>query len=222
MADGVGRIRERRAATRASAKGFAAGLALVCLLGGGTWIFFVKGLHLLPGDMCDGTLERGTVTRVLPQARAADAGSRVQGAGPDLAFYCHVNTSEGSYLDGRAQVLPVSREKWLKSSRGSGSGDRVAHVSADGGIEAVAKLASRSARVYVPCEPPSVPSYNASAEYGVVTEFSVSDDSRVTGAELRQILTDVAYRMSRHTYELAECGKGRDLPAELPRYEESP
>ncbi|WP_432033160.1 hypothetical protein [Streptomyces antibioticus] len=211
-----------RLATWESGKGLLLGLVILSLLGGGTWIFFVKGLYLLPEDMCDGTLKRGTVTRVLPQARAADTGSRAHGAGPDLSFSCDVTTSGSSYLSGLARVLPVSREKWLDSYRGSGGDNRIVHVSADGGIEAVAELESGSAGVYVPCEPPGVPSYNASADYGVVTEFSVSDDSKVTGAELRQILTDVAYRMSRHTYELAECGKGRDLPAELPRYEESP
>ncbi|GHH02393.1 hypothetical protein [Streptomyces rubradiris] len=38
---------------------------------------------------------------------------------------------------------------------------------------------------------------------------------------LRQTLTDFAYRLTRHAYDLAGCEGSRPLPGELPRYPQS-
>jgi hypothetical protein len=195
-----------------------------CLTAVAIWFgyiqFFTKGLEHLPSKMCENTVDRDMVIDVLPSARSAKEGSDRQNSGDDLTFYCHVATSSDSSLWSQAGVRPVSKEKWLKSYRGSGGDSRIIRVSVDG-IEAVARLdpEDTEAGVYVSCVPPTVPSYNASAAYAVITEVNVSGDAKATGATLRQTLTDVAYRLTEHVYKLAECKAPRDFPDELPRYE---
>ncbi|MFF3329076.1 hypothetical protein ACFYWX_05860 [Streptomyces sp. NPDC002888] len=204
-----------------SGKGFLLGLLILCLVGGGTWLFTIKGLYLLPEKMCEGTLERGMVTQVLPQVRSAEDGSGRRGGGESFSFSCYVHTSSNASLWGRAQVRPVFHEQWVESYRGSGD-HRIISVSADG-IEALAQLEADDAvaALFVPCVPPVIPPYNASAPYAVITEVSVSGDTEATGRTLGQALTDIAYSLTEHAYELAECKKARNFPEELPRYEDS-
>ncbi|MCX4435899.1 hypothetical protein [Streptomyces mirabilis] len=192
-------------------------LGLFC---GAGWTFLNKGLYLLPGKMCEGTLERGMVKSVLPSARSADSGSHNQGAGYDLTFWCHVTTTNDSSISGEARVQPTSREKWLAYYRGSGSQNRIIRVSV-GEIEALAQVDpdADTSSVYVPCAPPGVPSYNASQPYAVVGEARTHGPAKATGVPLRQALTDFAYQLAKHAYKLAECKDPRDFPKELPRYE---
>ncbi|MEV6536732.1 hypothetical protein AB0M86_45490 [Streptomyces sp. NPDC051639] len=194
-------------------------LVVLGLFCGAGWTFLNKGLYLLPGKMCEGTLERDMVKSVLPSARSADSGSDSQGAGDGLAFWCHVTTSDDSSLSGEARVQPTSREKWLAYYRGSGGKNRIIRVSV-GGIEALAQVDSGAdtSSVYVPCAPPSVPSYNASQPYAVVGEARIHGTARATGVPLRQTLTDFAYQLAQHAYKLAECKDPRAFPEELPRY----
>ncbi|MFF8728211.1 hypothetical protein ACF073_17205 [Streptomyces sp. NPDC015171] len=194
---------------------FFTALAVFC---GAGWAFLNKGLYLLPDKMCEGTIERDTVKDVLPNARSAESGSDRQGAGDRLRVWCHVTTSNDSLLSGQARVEPVSRGTWLKSYQESGE-TQVVRVSA-GGIDALARLDTDAgtSSVYVPCSPPDVPSYNASRPYAVVSEAWVHGPARAEGAPLRQTLTDFAYRLTEHAYELAGCEKPRDFPDELPRY----
>lgn len=178
-----------------------------------------SGLERLPDRMCEGVLAQSTVKEALPKARSADTGSRAYGAGADLEFWCYVNTSGDSALSGRVRVQPLSQKEWLKYYRGAGGRNRVIRVSADD-MEAVARVGpdETTTSVYVPCAPPGVPSYNASEPYAVVAETRVDGAAGAEGVPLRQTLTDFAYRLSRHAYELAECKAQRDFPAELPRY----
>ncbi|MFS4097454.1 hypothetical protein [Streptomyces sp. AF1A] len=52
----------------------------------------------------------------------------------------------------------------------------------------------------------------------LVAEADVIGKSRVSGAALGQALTDFAYQLTRHAYDLAGCKGARDFPAQLPRY----
>nr|BFD84360.1 hypothetical protein StreXyl84_37610 [Streptomyces sp. Xyl84] len=218
----------RRALSQYTGKAFVFSLAGLCLAGLGVWFgyqqFFTKGLERLPSKVCEKTVQRDMVTRVLPEARSAQEGSRREKAGSDLTFSCHVVTSDDASLLGKAEVRPVSRTAWLKSYRGAGGEKRLVRVSADG-VEALARVGDEDpvSAVYVPCTPPTVPPYNASEEYAVATEVTVSTYGKaaaVTGAALRQTLTDIAYRLTEHAYRLAECKAPRDFPEELPRYAE--
>ncbi|MEU0344691.1 hypothetical protein ABZ092_38630 [Streptomyces bobili] len=216
---------KEQAAFRASAKGFLFSLTVLCLAGVAVWFgymqFFTKGLEHLPAKVCEGTVERETVVDVLPHARSAEEGSDQHNSGDNLTFYCHVVTSGDSSLWGRAQIRPVSKDKWLASYRDSGGDNRIIRVSVNG-IEAVAQLdpENTTAGVYVPCVPPVVPSYNTPEAYAVITEVSVGGDTKATGGALRQALTDVAYRLTEHAYELAECKDSRNFPEDLPRYKD--
>ncbi|MDX2683327.1 hypothetical protein [Streptomyces soliscabiei] len=208
-------------ATWESGKGLVLCLVVLSLLGGATWLFFIKGLYMLPEKMCEGTLERGVVTRVLPNARSADEGSHSRGVGDDLSFSCYVTTSNDSGLSGEARVQPASSQEWLKYYQETGGRKNVIRVSV-GDIEALAQINSKNstASVYVPCTPPAVPEYNASEPYAVIGEARIDGSTEITGRPLRQTLTDFAYRLTEHAYKLAECKDARDFPGELPRYED--
>ncbi|WP_306185880.1 hypothetical protein [Streptomyces sp. MK5] len=130
-----------------------------------------------------------------------------------------MTTSSDSSLTGQARVQPASSGKWLKYYRGSGRQNPIIRVST-GGIEALALTGSgeATASVYVPCAPPSVPSYNASQPYAVIGEVRIDGRAKTAGMSLRQALTDFAYQLTEHAYKLAECRDHRAFPKELPRY----
>lgn len=196
-------------------------LAALCLAGVSIWFgyvqFFTKGLEHLPAKLCEGAVERDLVVQVLPSARSAAAGAKRQNSGDDLTFYCHVDTSGDSSIWSEARVRPVSEAEWIASYRGSGGDNGIIHSSADG-IQAVAQLDTQQAEVYVPCTPPTVPSYNSSEDYAVITRVVTAGEVKATGTALRQTLTDIAYQLAKHAYKLAECQGTHDFPRELPRY----
>ncbi|MFF1547511.1 hypothetical protein [Streptomyces sp. NPDC058291] len=208
-------------ATWESGKGLALCLVVLSILGGAAWIFFIKGLYLLPEKMCEGTLEKAAVTRVLSNARSADEGSHSRGVGHGLSFSCYVTTSNDSGLSGEARVQPTSSQEWLKHYQETGGQKRIIRVSV-GDIEALAQINSENgtSSVYVPCTPPVVPEYNASEPYAVIGEARVDGSTEITGRPLRQTLTDFAYRLTEHAYKLAECKAPRDFPEDLPRYKD--
>ncbi|MDQ0958786.1 hypothetical protein QFZ66_002664 [Streptomyces sp. B4I13] len=208
-------------ATWESGRGVVLCLVVLSLLGGATWLFFIKGLYVLPKKMCDGTLARGTVTQVLPNARSADHGYRSRGVGDDFSFSCYVTTSNDSSLSGEARIKPLSSDKWLKYYQEAVDRNGLVRVSV-GDIQALARIDSEAgtSSVYVPCAPPVVPEYNASVPYAVVGEARVDGSVEVTGRPLGQTLTDFAYRLAQHAYKLAECKDPRSFPERLPRYED--
>lgn len=197
-------------------------LAVLGLFCGAGWLFENKGLYLLPKEMCDGVLARDTVKQVLPGARSAGSDSGSRGVGANLTLRCHVATSGGSSLSGGASVRQLSLNDWIDYYRSSGGTNQIIRVSA-GDIEALVQIDpdGTTSSVYVPCSPPAVPEYNAGRPYAVVGETYVSGSAKAKGIPLRQALTDFAYRLSKHAYELAECKTPRDFPKDLPRYKDS-
>lgn len=202
------------------------GLILIALVGGGFFAFFNKGLYLLPGKVCDGSVDRDVAIRTLPLARAADHRAGGYGEGPDFEYFCGVSTSGGSRMDGRVVVRDVSEATWV-NDYAPRAGRRVVRTSKDG-IEGLAQFrddASDSiASVYVPCTPPHDP-YDLDGKldtrphtYALMTEAGVSGETKATGADLRQDLTDFAYQITRHAYKMAKCKEVRRFPEQLPRY----
>ncbi|MFI0999027.1 hypothetical protein ACIP10_21785 [Streptomyces galbus] len=207
----------------ASAKGFLLCLGVLCLAGVAVWFgyvqIFTKGIERLPAEMCDGTLKRDTVVDILPPAKSAHESSRQSDYGTHYTRYsCFVNTSK-SALWSTAEVRNITKESWLKNYAKATGGVPVVRASVDG-IEAVTPLRSHGseAAVFVPCVPAGETT-SASPTYAVVVQVTVDDDTRKSGMELRQDLTDFAYRLSRHTYDRAKCQEPRTFPDALPRYE---
>ncbi|WP_329221591.1 hypothetical protein OG352_31450 [Streptomyces sp. NBC_01485] len=208
------------AATKASGKGFLICLTVLSLAGAAAWFGLTTGLERLPSKVCDGAVERGVVIRTLPRTRTAEEGASRRREGKDLMFSCHIYTSADSILSGMTRVEDASLQQWL-DHYGASTGSDAVRVSVDG-IEALAKLDSESgsSSIYVPCVPRGVRAEDANESYAITAEAGVVGDSRVSGAALRQAVSDFAYQLTKRTYELAECQGSRTLPEELPRYED--
>ncbi|MFF8728209.1 hypothetical protein ACF073_17195 [Streptomyces sp. NPDC015171] len=208
----------RRGVGEYSAKKLVACVVGLLLVGTGAWFALTTGLDRLPSKVCDGAVERDLVIRTLPRTRTAEEGSERRREGVDLRFSCHVYTSADSILSGVARVDDASPQAWL-SHYGGSPARRTVRVSSDG-IEALAEVDGDggSSSVYVPCDPRGVRAGDADRTYAVVAEAQVVGKARVSGTALGQALTDFAYRLTEHAYELAGCEKPRDFPDELPRY----
>ncbi|MFI9247668.1 hypothetical protein ACIGXF_35005 [Streptomyces sp. NPDC053086] len=203
-----------------SAKGFFIATAILVLVCSGLFLFFVKGLYLLPDKVCEASVERDLVIRALPRARAADQWADHGGSGRDFFFGCRVSTSGDSILSGGVNLRESAMADWV-DDYSSSSGTAVVRTSA-GRVAGLAQVDADHgvASVYVPCEPKDEREGEgaASGPRALVAEASVTGKSRVSGAALRQALTDFAYQLTRHAYTLAECKDPRPFPAQLPRY----
>ncbi|MEU0589713.1 hypothetical protein [Streptomyces sp. NPDC006132] len=223
MAENTG-SKERFATSEYNAKTFAISLTVLCLVGAAAWFgyvqIFTKGLERLPSKVCDGAVERQVVIRALPRTRTAEEGASQRHEGEDLMFSCHIYTSADSILSGMTQVEDASVQQWLNHYGARTDGDTV-RVSVDG-AEALAELDSTNgtSSVYIPCVPRGVRADDANESYAIITEASIIGHGRASGVALRQAVTDFAYQLTKHTYELAECRDPRVLPKELPRYKD--
>ncbi|MET8826447.1 hypothetical protein ABZX40_27975 [Streptomyces sp. NPDC004610] len=208
--------------TEYNAKNFFVGLLILCVLGGGGWFgyvqIFTKGVERLPARVCDDAVDRGTVTRALPPARTAEEEASQKGEGENLRFSCRIATSSDSILSGHARIDDASVQTW-QNHNGVGSGGDAVQVSSDG-VEALAQLDSDNgwSSVYVACVPRGADASDASQSFAVIAEGSVVGDSRASGAELRQAVTDFSYQLAAHAYASADCQEARTLPERLPRY----
>lgn len=209
-----------RVAPQYTVKGFFIGLTIVGLVSGAFFLYFIKGLYLLPDKVCDGAVQRDIAIRTLPRARAAEEWADQGGTGRRFSFACRVSTSGDSIMSGQVDLRKSSKAAWV-DSYGSLAADHVIRVSKDG-VEALAQMDSdtdSSASVYVPCVPTNMKEGDASHTYALVANAAVTGKSRATGTELRQALTDFAYQLTKHAYKLAECKDPRSFPEKLPRYE---
>ena len=194
------------------------GLVVIGLIGGGVFLFSIKGLYLLSDKVCDGTVKRDVAIRTLPRTRSADEWADQGGTGRNFSYACRVSTSGDSILSGQVDLRDSSKAAWV-DSYGSLAASHVIRVS-KGYVEALAQIDGDggSASIYVPCVPTNVKEGDASHAYALVADAGVTGKSRATGAELRQALTDFAYQLTKHAYELAGCKGPHDFPEELPRY----
>ncbi|MFH9862682.1 hypothetical protein [Streptomyces sp. NPDC017202] len=190
----------------------------------GAWFsyqeFFTKGLDNLSSRVCDEGVERDTVRRVLPDTRSAEEGADTNGSGDSFMFSCRVYTANDSILSGEAKIQDSSQktwEKYYKSYGGESKGET--EQSSSDGIYALSK--EDFASVYVPCVPNGSRPDDASQEYALVTEVRVIGESRITGIDLHQALTDFAYQITRRAYSLGDCQGVQEFPEKLPRFEKS-
>ncbi|MEU1707937.1 hypothetical protein ABZ478_21545 [Streptomyces sp. NPDC005706] len=199
-----------------SVRGFFAATVILVLVCGGLFVFFVKGLYLLPDKVCEGSVQRDVVIRTLPRARAADEWSDHRGRGTDFMFGCRVSTSGDSILSGSVNLRESSKDDWERGY-GSDGGTRVVRTSA-GRVAGLAQLDDDGgvASVYVPCEPKDAE--ETSGPRALVAEAGVTGKSRASGTARRQDLTDFAYQLTQHAYALAGCKGPSDFPKRLPRY----
>lgn len=208
-----GRLRKSHSVRR-----FFVGAAILVLVSGGLFLFFVKGLYLLPDKVCEASVQRDLVIRTLPRARAADEWADHKGSGRDFMFDCRISTSGDSILSGGVNLRESSKSDWAEGY-GSHAGTAVVRTGA-GRVAGLAQVDTEHgvASVYVPCEPKNRREGDESRPRALVAEASGTGRSRASGAALRQALTDFAYQLTRHAYGLAECKGVIAFPEQLPRY----
>ncbi|MGX1132842.1 hypothetical protein RKD49_005032 [Streptomyces glaucescens] len=179
--------------------------------------FFTDGLAQLPAEVCDGSVRRETVVRVLPDVRTAEEGAEIHGAGSNFMFACHVYAGDDSILSGEVKILDSSREDWASfyQSYGGKSAESGNQASLEG-IYAMSR--NDFASVYVPCTPQGSKETEASHAYALIAEARITGESRLTGTAMRQAVADFAYELTRHAYTLGECQKPRKFPSQLPRF----
>ncbi|MER5717732.1 hypothetical protein [Streptomyces sp. NPDC002132] len=211
---------KKRAAGKASIKGFLICLTVLSVVGAAAWFGLTTGLDRLPSRVCDNAVDRDVVIRTLPRTRTAEEGAEKRHEGKDLMFSCRIYTSSDSILSGMAQVQDASVQQWF-NHYGANRGGTVVRVSTDG-IEALARLDRNGGNsyIYIPCVPRGVRAEDAKQSYAIITQASVIGEGRVTGAALRQAVTDFAYQVTEHAYKLADCQGSRAFPEDLPRYAE--
>ncbi|MEU9401376.1 hypothetical protein [Streptomyces sp. NPDC048242] len=203
-------------ARRYNTRNFLIGLVIVGFACGAFLLYFMKGLYLLPGNVCDASVQRDTVIRILPRARSADQWAGQGSSGRHFSYGCRVSTSGDSILSGQVDVRDTSEASWASSYS---QGHSVLRAS-KGGVEALAANGGRSVSLYIPCVPAGVEAGDARQGYALVADAGVLGKSRATGAELREALTDFLYQFTRHAYDVAECKPQRDLPKRLPPYKQ--
>ncbi|MBL1107257.1 hypothetical protein JK361_22070 [Streptomyces sp. 5-8] len=123
-------------------------------------------------------------------------------------------------LTGKVELRESSKAAW-EEGYSSLAGTDVVRTSA-GRVAALAQIDPDHglASLYVPCDPKDPGKAGASGPRALIAEAGVVGKSRASGADLRQALTDFAYQLTRHAYDLAECKESRDFPEKLPRYED--
>lgn len=173
---------------------------------------FHSGLNRLPERPCEGGVERDTAAAALPDARAAYERGVQHESGDDFKYFCYVKTSSGSIISGEAEVGRGTYETW--PVRQSLKDTPAVEVAAPG-VRALAT--ENSAFVFVPCTPRNEKKHPKLPPLGLFVQARTVDDTRVEGAELRQLVTDFAYQLTKHTSKLADCQEPRIFPAQLPR-----
>ncbi|MEU7421037.1 hypothetical protein [Streptomyces antibioticus] len=206
---------------RKNGRTWALGAAVLVLTAGG-WVsyqkIFTEGLDRLPAAVCDGSVQRDTVIRVLPDSRSAQEGAKAHGTGDSFLFGCHIYAGDDSILSGDVQIEDSSQKTWAKYYKSyAGKSKETPEQASSHGIDALAR--KEYASVYVPCVPKGKEADEATQAYALVAEVRVIGESRTTGRDLHQALSDFAYQLTRHAYELAGCKESVDFPDELPRFE---
>ncbi|MFJ3224782.1 hypothetical protein ACIPJS_15725 [Streptomyces sp. NPDC086783] len=179
--------------------------------------FFTKGLDHLPEKLCDEGVRREAAIRILPDARTAESGSERRGTGDGFMFSCHVYADDDSILSGEVKIQDSNRQTWDEYYESyGGKSPQSPERTASGDVRALAR--NNYASVYVPCVPSGSDAGDASQTYSLISEVRVIGESRTTGLELHQALTDFAYELTRRAYVLGECQDGQKFPERLPRF----
>lgn len=173
---------------------------------------FTKGLDRLPDRPCSGAVERSTAAAALPAASEAEERGKLTVSDGRFTFYCYVRTAD-STISGEAESADASPATWKRDYATKRDGNVVAVSS--GGVQALSL--SGLASVYVPCTPPGRRADDAVESHALIVEARTIGETRVEGAELRQVVTDFAYQLARHAYEAGKCQETRKFPDELPR-----
>ncbi|WP_329414230.1 hypothetical protein OG802_26210 [Streptomyces sp. NBC_00704] len=207
---------------RKNTKILALGAATLTLAMGG-WFsyqeYFTKGLDSLPEKVCDESVPRETVIRILPESRSAEEGSDTSGSGNGFMYSCHIYGDGDSILSGEVKIQNSSVKGWedYYQSYGGKSGAAAEKVSFNG-MHALAR--SNFASIYVPCVPSTTKPGTTSGNYALVSEVRVIGESRTAGTALHQALTDFAYGITQHAHRAGNCGSDITFPTQPPRFEE--
>ncbi|MGW1317114.1 hypothetical protein [Streptomyces sp. M3] len=207
-----------KAIEKKMAKQALVGLAVVVVGVFGYMQIFTKGIERLPEKVCSGAVDRDIAERVLPKTMTATQRGKkgvAYSSSRGTVFFCYVKTrGEASILSGEVRVNDVSIAKWREGH--SAGGEKPREVEANG---IVAMTTSDGASVYVSCTRPDQEGQKPLQSYALIADARTVGDTRVSGVELQQHVTDFAYQILKNTYEVEECQEGRRFPAGLPHFE---
>ncbi|MES9511591.1 hypothetical protein ABWJ92_35205 [Streptomyces sp. NPDC000609] len=193
-------------------------LGLTVLSGGifGYLEIFTKGVDRLPEKVCSGAIDREIVAKILPSTMTAHERARkIDPFGESFAFSCNAKTrSQESIISGDGLVNDVSFDDWREDyghDRKEGKREMQA-----GGVSIISSPDDVS--MYVPCTPPKKKPEKARKTYALIVESRAIGDTRATGMELRQAVTDFSYQLLKYSYKIQQCQEDRKIPDNLPRF----
>ncbi|MFF2412204.1 hypothetical protein [Streptomyces sp. NPDC058092] len=177
---------------------------------------FTKGVDRLPAKVCSGAVDREIVAKILPSTMTAHERARtVDPFGESFVFSCNVKTrSQDSIVSGDGLVHDASFDDW-REGYGHGRDKGTFEVRA-GGVSVIASPDDVS--MYVPCTPPGKKPEEARNAYALIVESRAIGETRATGMELRQAVTDFSYQLLKYNYKIQQCQEAQELPDKLPRF----
>lgn len=171
-----------------------------------------SGIENLDSEPCKGAVKRTTAARILPDSRTASESSRTGQPGDNWILNCALKTSGGANISIEARIHKSTVEEWESFYNQNLNEES---VTLPGEIESLSW--SRNASVYIPCTPQGSEDGNEKHPYSLITVVRISGETRVSGVELRQAITDLAFQAAKHSYGLAKCQENVNFPAKPPR-----
>ncbi|MFI8994278.1 hypothetical protein [Streptomyces sp. NPDC053542] len=171
---------------------------------------FLQGIEELPERPCGGAVQRATAANILPPAHEVNMESHES---PTDSFYfsCSLDTSD-SMISAIVKQHDASVAAWRKYWRNE-LGD--SYVEPPGKLHLLS--GPNKTTIYLPCTPPGKKSKEAETAFALDVEATVAGDSRVSGNELRQQLSDFAVQAARYSQRAAQCQEQTELPSAAPR-----
>ncbi|MER7396246.1 hypothetical protein ABT381_12085 [Streptomyces sp. NPDC000151] len=171
---------------------------------------YLQGIEELPKRPCGGAVQRATAAKILPAAHEVKYESQESPA-DNFFFLCSLDTGDSaiSAIVKKHDASVTSWRNYWRKDLGDG------YVEPPGNLHLLSW--PNKTTIYLPCTPPGKKSNEAETAFSLDIEATVAGDSRISGDELRQQLSDFAVQVARHSQRAAQCREQAELPSAAPR-----